>query len=82
MLLYPCRPKSQTQTFREDVDAIRAEFVVKMNNRFGVGICIKFVSALFQIFPQFLKIINLAVKNNRFCAVVIKKSVAVHPQDQ
>jgi hypothetical protein len=43
-----------------------------MNDRFRVGIGIKPVTALFEIGAQLLKIINLAVENDRFGPIRIE----------
>src|SRR5690554_528867 len=54
-------PVQQTQTFRP-------HSFIKCQQDFGVGSCAKNMAFATQVFPQFLKVVNLAVKYNHIPA--------------
>ena len=64
-------PDSKGKHAVEVIDAIRAPFLVSVNDHLGVGLRMKLVAARLQFHAQFLKVVNLAVEGNDHVAIFI-----------
>src|SRR5690349_4577317 len=46
------------------LNALCAQFLIEMNDNFGIAVGIETVPTLFEVIPQFRKVVDLAVENN------------------
>src|SRR5690349_4091179 len=65
-------PNSQSKHSAQMLNTVHPIFIVKMDNYFGIGIGIKFMSARVQISAKFLIIVDFPIENDNFGSVCIK----------